>query len=135
MLAWLKATIRGDLAAAKLAQPGPWHIGNAVDPTGTCNLHTFPGASGVADNLRWLDAEYLVRQDPRDTIARREADLAILEEHKPGRYGECVICDIGAQSCGCCGWGEFPCNTVSNLASGYRHREGYLAKWSPEATS
>lgn len=34
--------------AAGEAQPGPWCVGNAVDPTQPCNVHTFPEARGGA---------------------------------------------------------------------------------------
>jgi hypothetical protein len=65
--------------------------------------------------------------DPQDTIARCEAELAILDEHRAGRGidpGElcCVTCGDFPQVL-------FPCRTVRLLASGYRHRPGYEEAW------
>jgi hypothetical protein len=117
LLSWLRSTIEGDKAAAEAAQPGPWHIGNAVDPTRTCNVHTFPGARGVADDLQWLDAEHIVRHDPTGTIARCTAELELLDLHKPQqRY------------CFTCG-GYAPCLTLRLLASSRRHRPGFNPEW------
>ena len=125
LLSWLRSTIEGDKAAAEKAQPGPWHIGNAVDPTRPCNVHTFPGARGVADELLWLDAEHVVRHDPRDTIARCEAELALLDEH-PAAAGTYLPAWAGrCQGCG----DRMPCTTVKLLATGYRHRPGFNPEW------
>lgn len=54
---------------ATAASPGPWHIGNAVDPTTPCNVHTFPGAQDVADNVGWLDAEHIAAMHPGVALA------------------------------------------------------------------
>ncbi|MFI7643722.1 DUF6221 family protein, partial [Nonomuraea sp. NPDC049400] len=60
-----------------------------------------------------------------------EAKRRLLDLHKLGRYGECVTCDVGAQSCGCCGWGDFPCATVRVLALPYADHEDYREEWKP----
>ena len=118
LLSWLRSTIEGDKAAAEKAQPGPWHIGNAVDPTRPCNVHTFPGARGVADELLWLDAEHVVRHDPRDTIARCEAELALIARYEgPDEPGTTP---------------DFWCamrESIEMLAQGYRHRPGFKPEW------
>jgi hypothetical protein len=57
------------------AQPGPWYIGNAVDPTQLCNIHTHPGCSSVADTIRWLDAEHIGLWSPDRAVF--VADLLI----------------------------------------------------------
>jgi hypothetical protein len=62
----LEAIGRREKAASE-AQPGPWHIGNAVDPTKPCNIHTHPGARGVADNLGGRADDRLGRRQPRRT--------------------------------------------------------------------
>ncbi len=49
---------------AQAATPGPWHIGNAVNPTTPCNIHTFPGAQPIADDVGWLDAEHIAAMHP-----------------------------------------------------------------------
>ena len=72
-IALIREAARHMRERAQSAQPGPWHIGNAVDPTQLCNIHTFPQSSGVADGLRWLDAEYIASWHPG--VALAVADL------------------------------------------------------------
>ncbi|GAA4557801.1 hypothetical protein GCM10023193_10660 [Planotetraspora kaengkrachanensis] len=74
-------------------------------------------------------------QDPRDTIARCDAALAVLDEH-----GIVQVTGIGKDTrvmqipaCKTCGTKHgVPCRTLRLLARGYRHREGYDDEWSPE---
>jgi len=67
----------------------------------------------------------IAANDPRDTIARCEAELAILDDH--GSDGERKY-----PECRCCGVGAFPCRTVRLIGRGYRHRPGYReAEWKP----
>jgi hypothetical protein len=82
-------------AAAKLrehaqaATPGPWHIGRAVDPMEPCNVHTFPGGRGVADEMDWLDAEYIALIHPPVALALAdliEEGLSYAAMSKPARY-------------------------------------------------
>jgi hypothetical protein len=75
----LLAAIAEREKAAREAQPGPWHIGNAVDPTEPCNIHTFPAARGVADNLGWLDAEHIIWHDPTSILRLCQAHREIVE--------------------------------------------------------
>lgn len=64
--------------------------------------------------------------DPRDTIARCDAELAILDEHGPcGSRGQWCV------QCGDTGQVDFPCDTVLHLASAYRYRPGYREEWKP----
>lgn len=65
--------------AAREAQPGPWHIGNAVDPTQPCNIHTVPGCRGVAYNVGWLDAEHIIWHDPSHVLRVCQAHREIVE--------------------------------------------------------
>lgn len=153
LTAWLRATIEGDLAQAKAADeaaPGPWVNTGQAGEGDAWQIH---GANTDPEEVEWSDevqdlvpvgcrvatlnyddgggvwekaaADHMVLQQPWDTIARCEAELELLDLHKPGEYGECVTCHVGAQSCGCCGWGDFPCDTVQLLARGYRHRPGF----------
>ena len=85
--------------------------------------------------------------DPQDTIARCEAELAILDEHYILRSGDtnpayeqysviepplpskgcgCVTCHYGSQG-GVHGYGI--CRTVRFLCGAYRFRSGYDEKW------
>jgi Family of unknown function (DUF6221) len=60
--------------------------------------------------------------DPRDTISRCEAELAILDEHSPG--------EIEPEACRRCkGSLAVPCRTVRLLGSGYKHRPGWEIRW------
>lgn len=51
------AAVDRQIEYLRAATPTPWHIGDAVDPTTPCNIHSATDARGVADNVRWLDAE------------------------------------------------------------------------------
>lgn len=64
--------------------------------------------------------------DPRDTIARCDAELAILDLHASNdfeKYPECAHCAAE----------HFPCRTVRLLGSGYQHEPGYRQEWAPAA--
>lgn len=65
---------------ARDAQDGPWHIGNAVDPTKPCNVHTFPGARRVADEVPWLDAEHIVLHAPDRVLRLCQAHREIIDD-------------------------------------------------------
>lgn len=77
--------------------------------------------------------------DPRDTIARCEAELAILDQHQAtanfcGDWLECRECgpnNDGSALLAAPGQGEkfWPCMTVRLLARGYRHKDGYVPAW------
>lgn len=148
-MAWIRAQLDEDELAAQEAQPGPWHIGNAVDPTQLCNVHTFPGSRGVADGLRWLDAEHIIRNDPASVLRRVEVNRLILDKHgiiwrdigwleRDGNeliesYEELPVCVTCVPK-----HSHFPtrddvptgpCLTVRLLASTYSGRRGYRAEW------
>jgi Family of unknown function (DUF6221) len=72
-------------AVAREAQPGPWHIGNTVDPTKPANVHTFPGARLVARGVSWLDVEHIACQHPTYVLADIAAKRRQLAEHQAGR--------------------------------------------------
>jgi hypothetical protein len=76
--------------------------------------------------------------DPRDTIARCEFELALLDEHAvirmphqdargvPGHFCECATCGFGGPD------RSYPCKTVRLLGYAYRFRDGYReAEWKP----
>lgn len=133
---WLRLAILLRRDAAKLAarEGGTW----THDGVHTGNISSLGGQvvydEGSPDEYQ---AAHIAANDPRDTIARCEAELAILDEHAPvsgyAPYGPvCVIC------CDPGGPGEeaavvdHPCRTVRLLASGYRHWPGYQAEaWKP----
>lgn len=69
LVEFLWARLDEDEALAREAPPGPWQIGNAVDPTQPCNVNTFPSARLVADGLNWLAAEHIARHNPARVLA------------------------------------------------------------------
>lgn len=93
--------------------------------------------------------DHIAANDPQDTIARCEAELAILDAHyiiwrhdRSEAYEEFSVVSIGAanQDHGCVtchyygqggvkGFGY--CRTVRHLAYGYRHWSGYRETWKP----
>jgi Family of unknown function (DUF6221) len=92
------------------------------------------------DGLHPLGDSTLTRlmeaNDPRDTIARCEAELAILDEHATKVYRGAVSMFLDDYWCQTCDVpGDQPartwCRTVRLLASGYQHRPGYQESWRP----
>lgn len=81
LVEFLRARLDEDEALAREAPPGPWLIGNAVDPTQPCSVHTFPGVRLVADGLNWLVAEHIARQNPARTLADVAAKRSVLARH------------------------------------------------------
>lgn len=149
-IVWLRAAIEGDKAAAEAAHglrydsaqdghhpgPGAWKQENQYGEAWVVEADEYDQVATdrltSADDCTPLDpahVAHIVIHDPRDVAARCEANLKLLDLHKYGEYGECVTCDVGAQSCGCCGWGDFPCDTIKTVMSGYRHREGFKPEW------
>ena len=151
-VAWLRQRIRERMYLAQRAI----ELGNAAEwieqssgvlvtgePTETDTWHGT-WAMGDSSLARLMEAN-----DPRDTIARCEAELAILDEHfiltnenrleayeefsvvpwgAKGGTGDqgsgCVTCHYYAQG-GVKGYGI--CRTVRLLAGGYRYRPGFPA--------
>ncbi len=148
-VAWLRQRIRERMYLAQRAI----ELGNAAEwveqssgvlvtgePTETDTWHgTWP--MGDSSLTRLMEAN-----DPGDTIARCEAELAILDEHR------LILADRGdsytahpeyriardnptdkqvdmanmmqwSKDCRACR-GRYPCRTVRLLATGYRHRPG-----------
>ncbi|MFE8961733.1 DUF6221 family protein [Streptomyces iakyrus] len=129
---FLRARLDEDEALAREAPPGPWHIGNAVDPTQPCHVHTFPGARLVGDGLNWLVAEHIARQHPARILAEVEVKRGLLDEHHNVNDGDCAVCVDGQ-------WGypthggsspqHYPCRTLRLLALPYADHPDYRAEW------
>ena len=128
-VAWLRAAITERLELARKAtQAVPWEPEND-DPT---------------DDEVWIDVDgepwrmviscrgpqshenmlHIAANDPQDTIARCEAELAILDlyEQQAAKWYENAMQEDRA-------WTLWP--VIALLASGYRHRPGYRAEWAP----
>lgn len=129
-VAWLRAQVEARKAAAKLAarEGGTWTQDDPVRYPGS--ISSLGGQvvydEGSPDEYQ---AQHIAANDPRDVIARCEAELAILDEHRAAD-GACPgeVCCI---TCGDYPQVEYPCRTVRLLAGGYRFRPGYREEWKP----
>ena len=108
-VAWLRRWILADREAAERAQqaaPGTWWH-NHDDAPGVIYTIDGPDLIEVPEELRPV-TEHLVRHDPRNVIARCDAELAILDPDNWGGGPEAE--DAYRQA-------------VRMLAQGYRHRD------------
>lgn len=170
-VAWLRAQIeaRHELALLAAANRDPRGSGKRLGgewETGcTCKgecpgyprceevagdgIHIYAEGGHDADQ-----AEHIAANDPQDTIARCEAELAILDEHarllhfpaetlaawraagvpedrivKASEVASCARChtpvDDAREDEDQCLPVAYPCRTVRLLAGGYQHRPGY----------
>jgi len=153
-VAWLRQRIRERLYLARHAV----ELGNAAEWTELSSGVLVTGEPTEADTWHgtWPMGDsslsrLMEANDPRDTIARCEAELAILDEHyilhrgdTNELYEEFSVCyppGIPGLNCGCVtchyighgGVNEYGiCRTVKFLASGYQHRPGYREEdWKP----
>lgn len=129
-VAWLRAQVEARKALAEAATQVPWE----------------PEGDDLTDDEVWIDVDgeqwrhvicrgpqshenmlHVALNDPRDVIARCEAELAILDEHGPDdTFGPDDVC--------CCACGDrpqvpFPCRTVRVLLGAYKHQPGFKAEW------
>jgi hypothetical protein len=129
-VAWLREQVlaRRDKAqaAAEASAGGVWFASSSEDSdqrsvrfTAQSTLDPRRQADyWVADRVDAADAEYIAANDPRDVIARCEAELGILD-----------LYDIWK------GWGaasEVAADAVRHLAGGYRHSDGWAEHWGSE---
>jgi hypothetical protein len=144
LAAWLREQIGARLALARAANCGPWREdgmairGSAPEYAASIGeplvvKHTWPQESG-----------HIVANDPRDTIARCDAEIAVLDELEGARAALRLECDdYGAWVRGETSGprpaipGPSPMlipgleRAVALIASGYRHRPGYREEWKP----
>jgi Family of unknown function (DUF6221) len=155
--AWLRQRIQARLALAQ----GTIELGNNAVWREQSSGVLVTGDSGSMETVwdgTWpMGDSTLTRlmeaNDPRDTIARCEAELAILDEHyiltnddRSPDYEEFSVVPWGAkggagdQGCGCvaCHYyaqggvkGYGICRTVRLLGSAYKHQPGYREEWAP----
>ncbi|MBB6556179.1 DUF6221 family protein [Nonomuraea rubra] len=144
LLSWLRATINAELEVAKAADevaPGPWvNTGQDGDgdawqvhgaPTGETEWnYELEGEVPVLLRVATLNyddgggvwereaADHIVLQQPRDTIARCEAELALIARcegpDEPGTTPDFW-------------WGMR--EAIDMLVVGYRHRPGFKPEW------
>lgn len=151
MAEWLRQVIEDDMAAATLMAvylPPPW------------DLYDWGWmAHVVADGPYFRDVTrdvpcpgsviaHITRHDPRDTITRCEADLALLNDLLAEKH---VVCDDQYYTCAAatrerdgrdpdenriggrcdCGRDDRVERRLRLLASGRRHSDGYKQDWKP----
>lgn len=189
-LAWLRKTIEGDLAAAKIISDGGFGPQRwDTEPPGQVNPEDIPQNAAVTAALGcepeyicgWVqlvaydkmnnepdeaycrdgeapfalvdngrrEFDHIIRHDPRNEVARCEAELAILREHyiltagdRNPAYEAFSLYPCGAkggagdQGSGCITCHYYSqgavksygiCRTVRLLAGGYKHRPGFPA--------
>lgn len=129
MVEWLRGVAKDDLAEAQESVAKAPHVSWVL-------------LEDQNDEMAVL-LRHASRHDRRDTIARCEAELALIDLHTGVIAPDAP--DDQTIVCGTCGpfaeqpgglWldsgpdaGWYPCNTIKHLASGYRHRDGYKASW------
>jgi len=142
---WLRERIRERLEAARKAcertvghwwrRESDWRGDGTLRPVG----HLYAGERIADEDGGTAAGEFIVvycegapsegqfdhmeRNDPRDTIARCEFELAVLGAHRLRRR----LDDAWCAEC----HREFPCRTVRLLGYGYRFRPGYREAWKP----
>ena len=156
MVAWLRFQILARKAAAEAATEGPWEVtgqdglddawqiyggvdkngGTLVDwnsgePVEVPVRHrvatlNYEDGGGV---WRREDADHIVLNQPRDTIARCEAELRILNDYDdfarvaadhPSPPGDPSWAELSAGILG---------DVIGDLAYAYRHRPGFDSSW------
>lgn len=126
MVEWLRSEIEGDRDAAVKAGAKSW-TAKRLDRD---DLFDAPFTAIYTNDYPWrevarsgvvMEGDHIVRHDPRDTIARCEAELKLIDGMAKVIGGE-YIDD-----------GELPLAqwVLGELISGYRHRPGWKEGWAP----
>lgn len=135
MLSWLRSTIEGDKALAEVAAfgerygvayTGHWTFTDGDDlvyqhgrriPGGAGIVGRSCDCCGPASVGHALDLMHIATHDPRDTIARCEAELSVLDLFEKQGFA------LGGAYFGALH------DALGRLALGYRHREGFNPGW------
>jgi hypothetical protein len=138
MVEWLRATIEGDKAAAEEAAkvyPPPWTL-REKDPGGDerdWDIHeaeyAFIKACSTCEHsgIHEAPGRHIAIHDPRDTIARCDAELAILDLYAEADYkrDHPGPADPTHLTTAFLAIGE----AVGLIGDGYRHRDGWKDEW------
>lgn len=151
MLSWLRTTIEGDRAAAEAAgsqewvlgkegqqlylapanaDPEPWHAEWIAEWTYVVDHCCHPERWDECDTAK---QEHIALHDPRDTIARCEAELSVLDRVLPEVRR--VAVRLAEEFGGIWPDGKLTSSEtmlLKTLASGYRYREGFKSEWMAE---
>lgn len=130
MLSWLRSTIEGDKAVAEENLGEAWTAADDRDGGFFINMEdagSFGKACGccITGTLCEVEAKHIALHDPRDTIARCEAELKLLDDF----IGQVDALDWIAYSEGQGSPGETSAHLLRLMASGYRHRPGFNPDW------
>lgn len=135
MLSWLRREVEAEKAAAEALDGKAWTVADDgddfayLDIEGGGRTANSCGCCGVG-TLDKAEAVHIALHDPRDTIARCEAELALLDELLPELESAEEV--IRAE------WNAGPDLSgalIRALLAAYRHRPGYLPEWDPEGTT
>ena len=143
-VAWLRQQVQARLEMARKADTGEsWEADRRygaawdVDLKPSLGPVASPGdgreaSLGIEDcddfeNPRFLSAmvfhaQHIAANDPRDTVARCEAELGILDLHALWAAGPTAHPAMGAAACAVS-------DAVRHVARAYRHWEGYAEHW------
>lgn len=116
MVEWLRREIESEKLAAEKATPGPWRWS---DLSGQVREDSQFGRAVTTAARTVADLVHIATHDPRDTIARCGAELAIIDAHYP--IDPCDAHDASLNT--------IACPTLEHLAHGRRHRPGWKEGW------
>lgn len=117
-LAWLRAQIEARKATAEAATQGEWINDGSI--------YVGHEMNELVDYVyEAADAVHIVGNQPRDTIARCDAELALLDQYEQARtwYEQ----HHGAPA----GEVQGLWTAVRLVAQGYQHHDGYREMWAP----
>jgi hypothetical protein len=144
LVAWLREQIRARMQLARAATPGPWEF-EGDDPaddelysTADERLPTVAWARG--QDRQVANGRLMEANDPQDTIARCEAELAILDVWQEASQSRWDLPEGVAE-------GRDPDERMRDdavagvldevarlLAAGFRHCDGYARYWGDPVT-
>ncbi|WP_432091049.1 DUF6221 family protein [Streptomyces sp. NRRL F-5630] len=121
LIAFLRARLDEDEAAARAAKPGPW----SADGGAVYGIHPTDGVVDYSES-----AAHIARHDPARVLAEVEVKRALLELHHevedPQEMQDfCAACDVTGT------YPEYPCRTLRLLALPYSSHPGYDESWRP----
>lgn len=131
LAAWLRTTITAEKSTAERATAGRWAV--AVDARGRWRvdvarwndyLTDYEVTGRIVRPRNFRDAEHIALHDPRDTIARCEADLELID-------GLAQVADGAETYGGTAAW--LAEDLLEDVAQGYRHRSGFKPEWNRDA--